>query len=87
MDLKFCRLELISLFKNGSIPCLLRDANEQHSAFIVKIWAQLFEGGLALKPGLNLTWDSFSFVQKHFLRQFSLLFLRASNHQLVDRKN
>ena len=43
MDIKFCRLELISLFKNGSIPCLLRDANEQYFAFIVKIQAQLFE--------------------------------------------
>ena len=43
MDIKFCRLELISLFKNGSIPCLPRDANEQDFAFIVKIQAQLFE--------------------------------------------
>ena len=31
-------------------------------------WAQLFEGGLALNPGLNLTMVSFSCVQKHFLR-------------------
>ena len=30
-------------------------------------WAQLFEDGLALNPGLNLTWVSFSCVQKHFL--------------------
>ena len=30
--------------------------------------AQLFEGGLALNPGLNLTRVSFSCVQKHFLR-------------------
>ena len=46
--------------------------------------AQLFEGRLALNPGLNLlTRVSFSIVQKHFLGQFSLLFLRASNHQLV----
>ena len=29
--------------------------------------AQLFEGRLALKPGLNLTRVSISFVQKHFL--------------------
>ena len=29
--------------------------------------AQLFEGGLALNPGLNLTLVSFSCVQKHFL--------------------
>ena len=30
--------------------------------------AQLFEGRLALNPGLNLTWVSFSCVQKHFLK-------------------
>ena len=30
-------------------------------------WAQLFEGRLALNPGLNLTRVSFSCVQKHFL--------------------
>ena len=29
--------------------------------------AQLFEGRLALNPGLNLTLVSFSCVQKHFL--------------------
>ena len=50
--------------------------------------AQLFEGRLALNPGLNLTRVSFSFVsQKHFLGYFSLLFLRASDHQLVDKKD
>ena len=38
-------------------------------------WAQLFEGRLALNPGLNLTRVSFSCVHKHFLRYFSLLFL------------
>ena len=30
-------------------------------------WAQLFEGRLALNPGLNLTRLSFCFVPKHFL--------------------
>ena len=30
--------------------------------------AQLFEGRLALNPGLNLTQVSFSGVLKHFLR-------------------
>ena len=59
---------------------LLRD----HSCKI-DFWAQLFEGRLALNPGLNLTRVSISFVQKHFLGQFSLLFLRASNHQLVNK--
>ena len=36
---------------------------------IVKVssWAQLFEGWLALNPGLNFTQVSLSCVQKHFL--------------------
>ena len=38
------------------------------------IWAQLFEGRLALNTGLNLTRVSFSLVQKDFLAYFSLLF-------------
>ena len=42
---------------------------------LLKSWAQLFGGRLALNPGLNLTRDSFSFVQKHFLGQFSLIFI------------
>ena len=37
--------------------------------------AQLFEGRLALNPGLKLTQVSFSCVQKHFVGKFSLLFL------------
>ena len=55
--------------------------------YVYLTWAQLFEGRLALNPGLNLTQLSFSFVRKHFLRKFSLLFLRESNHQLVNRQN
>ena len=42
------------------------------------IRAQLFEGRLD-DLGLDLTQVSFSFAQKHFLGEFSLLFLRASN--------
>ena len=34
---------------------------------LIIFWAQLFEGGLALNPGLNLTLVSFSCVQKQFL--------------------
>ena len=35
---------------------------------VAGIWAQqLFEGRLALNPGLNLTRVSISFVQKYFL--------------------
>ena len=37
--------------------------------------AQLFEGRLALNPGLILTLVSFSCAQKHFLGEFYLLFL------------
>ena len=33
----------------------------------LRTWAQLFEGRLALNPGLNLTLVSFSGVLKHFL--------------------
>ena len=44
-------------------------------------WAQLFEGRLALNPGLNLTRVSFSFVQKHFLGQFSLIFIE---HRIIN---
>ena len=33
----------------------------------ILIRAQLFEDRLALNPGLNLTWVSFSYAQKHFL--------------------
>ena len=40
--------------------------NNNMHYFIVKIPAQLFEGGLALNPGLNLTRVSFTFVQKAF---------------------
>ena len=43
--------------------------------------AQLFEGRLALNPGLNFTWVSFSFVQKHFLGQFSLIFIE---HRIIN---
>ena len=34
---------------------------------VMATWAQLFKGRLALNLGLNLTWVSFSCVQKHFL--------------------
>ena len=43
--------------------------------------AQLFEGRLALNPGLNLTRVSFSFVQKHFLGQFSVIFIE---HRIIN---
>ena len=45
------------------------------------IRAQLFEGRLALNPGLNLTRVSFSFVQKHFLGQFFLIFIA---HRIIN---
>ena len=47
----------------------------------IQFWAQLFEGRLALNPGLNLTRVSFSFVQKHFLGQFSLIFIE---HRIIN---
>ena len=46
-----------------------------------KIWVQLFEGRLALNPG-------FSFLcSKVFSRIIFSVIFRASNHQLVDKKN
>ena len=48
---------------------------------LLKSWAQLFDGRLAFNPGLNLTRDSFSFVQKHFLGQFSLIFIE---HRIIN---
>ena len=47
--------------------------------------AQLFKEWLALNPGLNSTRVSFSFVQKHFHGQFSLLCSRASNLNLQTK--
>ena len=44
--------------------------------------AQLLKSRLVLNPGFLF------FLQKHFFGQFSLFFfLRASNHQLVDKMN
>ena len=47
----------------------------------IQFWAQLFEGRLALNPGLNLARVSFSFVQKHFLGQCSLIFIE---HRIIN---
>ena len=47
----------------------------------IQFWAQLFEGRLPLNPGLNLARVSFSFVQKHFLGQFSLIFIE---HRIIN---
>ena len=44
-------------------------------------WVQLLEGWLALNPGLNLTHVSFPFSQKHFLGQFSLIFIK---HRIIN---
>ena len=52
-----------------------RNSSRDSQANLI-VWAQLFEGRLALNPGLNLTWMSFSFVKAHFVGSFSLLFLK-----------
>ena len=49
-------------------------------------WAQLFEGRLVLNPGLNLTRVSFSLVQKHFLGQFSLIFIEYQIINLLTKR-
>ena len=64
-----------------SIVCLMNvdiDCNVSYAYYRAQL---LFEGRLALNPGLNLTRDSFSFVQKHFLGQFSLIFIE---HRIIN---
>ena len=55
--------------------------SKRTSVIQTKHQGQLFEGRLALNPRLNLTLVSFSFVQKHFLGQFSLIFIE---HQIIN---
>ena len=51
-------------------------------------WAQLFEGRLALNLGLNLYNPGFFFLcSKAFSWIIFSVIFRASNHQLVDKKN
>ena len=49
----------------------------------IHTWAQLFKGRLALNRGLNLTRVLFLFFKSIFF----FVILRASHHQLVDKKN
>ena len=55
--------------------------NELPRGGLILCRAQLFEGRLALNPGLNLARVSFSFVPKHFLGQFSLIFIE---HRIIN---
>ena len=48
---------------------------------------QLFEDHLALNPGLNLTQVSLFLCSKAFSWIIFSATFRASNHQLVDKKN
>ena len=57
------------------------------SGIIIIMRAQLFEGRLALNPGINLTLVSFSLCSKAFFWIIFSVIFRASNHQLVDRRN
>ena len=66
--------ETFHLWRVAKLPWRCRAIN-------VSSWAQLFEGRLALYPGLNLTSVSFSFVQKHFLGQFSRIFIE---HRIIN---
>ena len=49
-------------------------------------WTQLFEGRLALNPGLNNP-GLFFLCSKAFSRIIFSVIFRTSNHQLVDKKN
>ena len=44
------------------------------------------KAGSALHPGLNLTWVSFFFVQKHFLGQFSRIFIEHRITNLLSKR-
>ena len=50
-------------------------------------WAQLFEGRLALNPGVEFNPGFFFFCSKAFPWLIFSVIFRASNHQLVDKKN
>jgi len=65
------------LLANSLQVCIRRGANLWRS----KIWAQLFESRLALNPGF------FLLCLKAFSRTIFCAIFRASNHQLVDKKN
>ena len=92
-------LALLSLGKNGGLlarsvsrrslgsTLSLRTLRDIYFGCLLFHWAQLFEGRLALTQGEILTWVSFSFAQKPiFPIIFSILF-RASNHQILGKKN
>ena len=49
--------------------------------------AELFEGRLELNPGLNLNRGFFFLCLKAFSWIIFSVIFRASNHQLVDKKN
>ena len=66
---------LFKLLYNGHSPPSPRWPLWRVSTVIKLLWAELFEGWLALNPRLKLTQVSFSSVQKHYLRYFSVLFL------------
>ena len=67
--------------RRGHWPECVRRVNRTFCFTGASYRAQLLKGRLVLNPGF------FFFLQKHFLGQFSLLFLAASNHQLVDKMN
>ena len=52
----------------------------------LELWAQLFEGRLALNPGFKFNSGFFFLCSKAFSRVIFSAILRASNHQLVDKK-
>ena len=51
---------------------------------ILFYWREL-QGAVAQRPISTQPGILFLSIKKHFFGQFSLLFLRASNHQLVDK--
>ena len=64
----------------GKTKALLEDIDPEEVRLIVSR-AELFEGRLALNPGF------FFLCSKAFSRTIFCAIFRASNHQLVDKKN
>ena len=63
------------------IEKIIRESAFKQIKKIKETWVELFEGGLALNMGF------FFLCSKAFLRIIFCAIFRASNHQLVDKKN
>ena len=82
-----CLSPLLSEFYRNMPTVVSRPLVAQKRSLQWSFRAQLFEGRLALNPGLNFNPGLFFFSSKAFsCTIFSLLF-RVANHQIVNKKN